>query len=67
MNIENCKIYDIENIDIENKLECKFCEDNYQLIELTCLQCTIEHCKKCKSKSICEECSNNLIWEDESC
>ena len=29
MNIENCKIFDIENIGMENKLECKICEDNY--------------------------------------
>ena len=29
MNIENCKIYDIETINIENKLECKICEDGY--------------------------------------
>ena len=29
MNIENCKIYSIENIDIENKLQCKICEDGY--------------------------------------
>ena len=33
MNIENCKIYSIENIDIQNKLECKICEDNYELAE----------------------------------
>ena len=29
MNIENCKIYSIENINIENKLQCKICEDGY--------------------------------------
>ena len=29
MNIENCKIFDIENIGMENKLECKISEDNY--------------------------------------
>ena len=29
MNIDHCKIYDIENINMENKLECKICEDNY--------------------------------------
>ena len=29
MNIENCKIYEIENIDIENKLECKICDNGY--------------------------------------
>ena len=29
MNIDNCKIYDIENIDIENKLQCEICEDGY--------------------------------------
>ena len=29
MNIENCKIYSIENIDIENKLQCEICEDGY--------------------------------------
>ena len=29
MNIENCKIYDIETIDIENKLECKICDNGY--------------------------------------
>ena len=29
MNIDHCKIYDIENTNMENKLECKVCEDNY--------------------------------------
>ena len=29
MNIENCKVYDTENIGMENKLECKLCEDGY--------------------------------------
>ena len=29
MNIDNCKIYEFENINLENKLECKICEDNY--------------------------------------
>ena len=37
MNIENCKIYSIENIDIQNKLECKICEDGYELAELVCI------------------------------
>ena len=35
MNIENCKIYNIENI--KNKLECKICEDGYELNELRCI------------------------------
>ena len=29
MNIENCKIYNTENIVIENKVLCKICEDDY--------------------------------------
>ena len=29
MNIENCKTYNTENIRMENKLECKVCEDEY--------------------------------------
>ena len=37
MNIENCKIYNIENINIKNKLECKICEDGYELNELRCI------------------------------
>ena len=37
MNIEHCKEYNIENINIKNKLECKICEDDYEFIELLCI------------------------------
>ena len=37
------------------------------LDELTCIECTIEYCEKCKTKSICEKCENNLIWQNEGC
>ena len=29
MNIENCQIYNTENIKINNQLECKICEEGY--------------------------------------
>ena len=37
------------------------------LDELTCIECTIEYCEKCKTKSIYEKCENNLIWQNEGC
>ena len=29
MNIDHCEIYDFENIESENKLQCKICKDGY--------------------------------------